>query len=409
MKIKSFTLKFIALGKDKKTYLRYYVTGSGKPMTKNIDCKMLLTPDQIKALNEGTLGGTIQKAAYQTRNRYMQIIETLNVRDNSYPTPQDIDDYFNLTEKALAIDYYINQYFHQLRRTAKTKETYGYALKEFKTYFNLNLQDKSIREIINKNTLLNFENHIIQYRIVAKKKPLTLVTIHNIKAMVLMFLNYLASEYNIPEIELELHMPASSSKYNLTPEDIQKLLSYNTKLKTKNEVLDIIRINQYIGLRISEILGLLKDNVVFQSDGTVGIKFNEFKKKKERTIIIVNQDAINIINEHLHADKSEKLFGINNYHTFTQALKKIAKDVFKEETIKLYTVNTSINDYQTVKKCDAISSHTFRRFAIQQNIVKYGIDVARTFSGHTDYQTITKHYADYINKKDLKGKLLKNQ
>lgn len=174
-------------------------------------------------------------------------------------------------------------------------------------------------------------------------------------------------------------------------------------------MLDIIRINQYIGLRISEILGLLKDNVVSQSDGTVEIKFNEFKKKKERTIIIVNQDAINIINEHLHADKSEKLFGINNYHTFTQALKKIAKDVFKEETIKLYTVNTSINDYQTVKKCDAISSHAFRRFAIQQNIVKYGIDVARTFSGHTDYQTITKHYADYINKKDLKGKLLKNQ
>jgi hypothetical protein len=64
MTIKSYTLKFLALGKDKKTYLRYYVTASGKQMTKNIDCKMVLTPDQIKALNERTPGGTIQKAAY---------------------------------------------------------------------------------------------------------------------------------------------------------------------------------------------------------------------------------------------------------------------------------------------------------------------------------------------------------
>ena len=58
---------------------------------------MVLTADQIKALNEGTLGGNIQKVAFQIRRKYQDVIEVLNVRDNSYPLPQQIDEYFNVT------------------------------------------------------------------------------------------------------------------------------------------------------------------------------------------------------------------------------------------------------------------------------------------------------------------------
>ena len=83
--------------------------------------------------------------------------------------------------------------------------------------------------------------------------------------------------------------------------------------------------------------------------------------------------------------------------------------MFKDATVKIYKITTAYTKYLDVKKCDAISSHAFRRFAIERNISKYGIDVARSFSGHSDYQVITKHYAQFMNKEDLKEKLLKNQ
>ena len=75
---------------------------------------MVLTADQIKALNEGTLGGNIQKVAFQIRRKYQDVIEVLNARDNSYPLPQQIDEYFNVTEKQLQIEYQINQFMHSL-------------------------------------------------------------------------------------------------------------------------------------------------------------------------------------------------------------------------------------------------------------------------------------------------------
>jgi len=43
MKIRKFTLKFVALGKEKKTYLRYYVTNEGKGESYNIPCDVVLS------------------------------------------------------------------------------------------------------------------------------------------------------------------------------------------------------------------------------------------------------------------------------------------------------------------------------------------------------------------------------
>jgi len=63
-------------------------------------------------------------------------------------------------------------------------------------------------------------------------------------------------------------------------------------------------------------------------------------------------------------------------------------------------------EYAEVLKYKAISSHSFRRFAIERNIVKYGIDVARQFSGHSDTAIVFKHYADWMKAEDLKSKLL---
>lgn len=45
MKIKKFTLKFVAPGKDKKTYLRYYVTNTGKGESYNIPRDAVFSAD----------------------------------------------------------------------------------------------------------------------------------------------------------------------------------------------------------------------------------------------------------------------------------------------------------------------------------------------------------------------------
>jgi len=88
---------------------------------------MVLTADQIKALNEGTLGGNIQKVAFQIRRKYQDVIEVLNARDNSYPLPQQIDEYFNVTEKQLQIEYQINQFMHSLdvKKSKGTRRNYS--------------------------------------------------------------------------------------------------------------------------------------------------------------------------------------------------------------------------------------------------------------------------------------------
>ena len=62
-----------------------------------------------------------------------------------------------------------------------------------------------------------------------------------------------------------------------------------------------------------------------------------------------------------------------------------------------------------VNKWKAITSHAFRRYAIERNIVDYGIDVARSLSGHADTAIMFKHYAGFMDGKDLKKKLLKNR
>jgi integrase len=88
-------------------------------------------------------------------------------------------------------------------------------------------------------------------------------------------------------------------------------------------------------------------------------------------------------------------------------LQVICKEVFKEEKVLIYKQTEYFNDYKEYFKWQAISSHAFRRFAIERNVDEFGIETARTLSGHSDYATIIKHYSDYMNANDLKKKLLK--
>jgi integrase len=408
MKIKKFTLKFIALGKDKKTYLRYYCTNNGKGESYNIPCDIVLTTEQLVALNKGELGTLVQKQLFAIKDEKLQAIRRFAVANNTYPTAEQLRIYDKSVFSTFNIEYYINQYMHRLTDVKEvrpsTKRVYAYALKKFKGYYVGNLLDYSIEEILNKNTIITY-GMVLKERAKLKSKNITPAHIHNYQSIVIRFLNYVAEQLNLPKIEFFLKLPEYSSKWHIDETDVKRLLAHNPKTKTEIVIQDIIRINQLIGLRIGELLTVEKDNVKFDND-CVYIRFAEHKKKQERTVVVVDKQAINIMKKYVNRGVERYLWSFQHHNWFNVVLRNIAKEVFKEETVRVYKNTIRGVGYVDLFKYNAISSHSFRRFAIERNIVKYGIDVARTFSGHTDTAIMHKHYAGWMNENDLKNKLL---
>ena len=403
MKIKKFTLKFVALGKDKKTYLRYYCTVNGKGESYNIPCDINLPPDQLAALNDGTLGNLVQKQLFNLRDKKEQAIRRFAVANNTYPTAEQLKIYDKSVFSTFNIDYYVNQYMKQLQIKPGSKRVYSYALKAFKNHYKNNLLSSTIEEIISKDTVVKY-GFLFKEFAKLKSKNITTTHIHNYQSIVIRFLNYVAGELNLPKIDFFLHLPAYSSKWHIDETDIQRLLDYEAKTKTEPIIQDIIRINSLLGLRIGELLTIEKDNIKI-SDDSVSIRFAEHKKDKERTVVIVDQQAIAIIKKYVF-EADNYLWSFHNHNWFNVVLRDIAKEVFKEEKVKIYKNRLTGMEYVEVLKYKAISSHAFRRFAIERNIVKYGIDVARSMSGHSDTAIVFKHYAGWMNENDLKNKLL---
>lgn len=405
MKIKNGTLKFVALGKDKKTYLRYYCTVNGKGESYNIPCDVNLTSDQLIAINKGELGGMIQKHLFNLRDEKEQAIRKFTVANNTYPTAEQLKIYDKSVFSTFNIEYYINQYMKQLINVKPaSKRVYSYALKRFKDYYIKNLLSHSIEEIVNKETIAKY-GFILKEHAKLNKKNITSTHIHNYQVIAIRFLNYVAGNLNLQKIDFFLKLPAYSSKWHIDEIDVKRLLKYKPKTKTEPIVQDIIRINSLIGLRIGELLTIEKSNIKIAADA-VYIRFAEHKKDKERTVVIVDKQATNIIRKYVNRGEGKYLWSFQKHNWFNVVLRNIAKEVFKKETVNVYKNRLTGMEYVEVLKSNAISSHSFRRFAIERNIVKYGIDVARTFSGHTDTAIMHKHYAGWMNENDLKNKLL---
>ncbi|MZQ50417.1 MAG: tyrosine-type recombinase/integrase [Bacteroidales bacterium] len=404
MKISKYTLRYIALGKEKKTYLRYFVTVNGKGETYNIPCDVILSAEQLQQLNNGTLGGMIQKELYRIRDEKRQTIERFALANNTYPTAQQLRIWNKLVFSNFKIEYWIRKYLQNLHIKPSSIRVYAYAISKFKTFYKNNLGHLNIEEIISKNTISMFGDNL---KIMGKfnGKNNTFVHIHNYQSIVIRFLNYVAENSNLPKIEFFLRQPSHSSKWHIDYNDYNRLLQHKPKTKTETVVLDIIKINSKIGLRINELLNIEKDNITV-ADDCVYIKFLEHKKSKERTVVVVDAEAMNLIKKYMNINETY-IFPFQHHNWFNTVLRSIAKEVFKNETVKIYKNTIKVNGYVDVYKYKAISSHSFRRYAIERNIAEYGVDVARTFSGHQDTQVLYKHYADFMHSEDLKKRLLK--
>lgn len=158
MRIKTYTLRFIKLGKYNQIYLRYFVTNNKKGETLNIPCDVVLNDGQLRLLKTGNLGGLIQKQLYLFRDEKVQVIERFNIKNNTYPSAEQLRAYFNTVFSKLDIEYHINKYLQSLKSVKpSTKKVYGHALNVFKTYFINNLSAYSINEIVNKNVVVDYD------------------------------------------------------------------------------------------------------------------------------------------------------------------------------------------------------------------------------------------------------------
>jgi len=415
MKIKKYTLKFIG-GKDNKVYLRYFATiekGVGKTYDKPIDVR--LRKEDLTQLNANNLGGIVQKECNRVKEQIVNDIEMFNAKTNTYPTPDQLRTYNNAIYSVFDIGYHINQFYKSLTADgvkSSSKTTYGYTLRRFKEYFILNLLKYTVSEMISQNVINEFGKWLVTRRKFIDtivKKDISKISVYNQQMILFKFLNYVAKEYNLSKVEDFLVRPKSGQKYHITEEDVQRILKFKPKSLPQKEVLDIIKINKFVGLRIGEILTIDKRNVVIND--ICEINFKEHKKDRTRTVVIVNKEAIKIIADHLKHNYNPKsndlLFHFNDRSPFNKLLGVICKEVFKEEKVMIFKQTEYFNDYKEYFKWKAISSHAFRRFAIERNVAEFGIETARTLSGHSDYATIIKHYSDFLNANDLKNKLLK--
>lgn len=406
-KIKKFSLKLICLGSEVKnkmfkTYFRYSCTHNGKQVFWHYPTDCLLTKDQVKLINENNLGGSIQADLDNIKANILNVINGLSVKFNSYPTPNQLKEIFDAAETFQPMSYFVNQYLKNLDVRPSSKSIFAGHIDYFMKFYNSNLTKITLEQIISENTIHQFGRWLLETNKVQGSK-FGEVSKHNTQATVIKFLNYIAKERNIKILENVLKVRPTNEQFKLSKADFERLINFNES--NKHQIIqDYIYINSFIGLRVSEFVGIQKSNVTFHPN-YIEIKFSEWKKNTTRTVVLVDLKAIELIRGYL-LGASGILFDVHRTK-FNTMLKALAKDVFKEEKIILHDGEKNITvEYLKAKK---ISSHAIRRYAVQQNIVKYGVDTAKTFSGHYGYQTINKYAKEFLETEDVLKKLLKKK
>ena len=398
--LKSYTLKYYCLGQPIKgsnfrVYLRYYVTLNGKPVSVNLNTKYTLNKEQVKMLNANEFSGAIQHDLNKVKSNVIQIIEGLNIQYNSYPTPSQLKEYMSDAQDMLPMEKYVSDFLKELVTKKSSKYIYSLRIKQFKRYYDLNLTKTPLQTIVNKTTIEKYGDWLKkQYMVRDEKKPLGKAYIHDLKSAAIRLLNYIAEKHKIQVIPFYLKAPKYSDQYTPTENEFQKLITVKCEGNIRL-IQDLIYINSFIGIRIEELLSLMSDNITFNGDHAE-IHFTDFKHSTGRDVILMDEKAIALLKHHINM-AGEKIYDISA-STFNRNLKKLATLALSKKRVTLYSVDIDDNQTHLIEK--VITSHCIRRYAIIHNIAKYGIDVAKTFSGHSNYHTVEKHYArEHMQKK----------
>jgi hypothetical protein len=124
--IRHYTVNFFGLGKVNKNamqsvYIRYLYTFAGEKYTMNFETGYQLSKEQIILLKSNQLNGAIQENLIKQKSQLIQIVETLNLRDNSYPDKVTLKEYFYKTINILTIEHYLNLFLRSLKCKEQSK------------------------------------------------------------------------------------------------------------------------------------------------------------------------------------------------------------------------------------------------------------------------------------------------
>lgn len=415
MIIRNYTLNFIRLGKPLNNqypiYLRYFYTLNQKKYTYNYNCETLLSIEQLQQLKEEKLSHTIQLPLLHKKKKLEELITALYIKHNQFPDSTILKDYVTVRTKEFTLQSHIDDFLNTLKYKAKkvSIRKYREGLKHLEKYFNLNQKHfKSFDDLVTERTIKNLEKYLDALAI---ERAISNNSFKNYIEITIRFLNFLAKKYSITPIEYKVKIPLLSEKIHITESEFHKLVDYDiTTVRLRNDckinikqAQDIAYINSFIGLRINELLLVKKANVEFNTDHIV-IKFYEQKKNDIRQILIVDQKGIELLEQYSSQSQSDYLFNISST-VFNNNLKRLAKLVGMTEPVEFKKNYRTETITITKPKWKLITSHALRRYAVNQNVVKYGIDIARQFSGHKDYATIKKNYMRNINQQELLERL----
>ena len=402
MEIRNYTLNFVRLGKPLNNqypiYLRYFYTLNQKKCSYNYNCNTQLTIEQLNQLKTNQLTSSIQLPLLQEKERLEQIITALYIQYDQYPEAETLKECLTVRAKKFTIKSLIEEFIKSHKYKAKeiSLKKYRESLKHLETYINYNPKYfNTYNDLVTERTIKSLENYLDGLVSIGLKK-ISNNTFKNTISMTVRFLNYVAKKYNLTPLEYKVKIPLLSEKVHITQSEFNNMITYNVndsglrKDHRANLKLtqDLVYTNSYVGLRINEFLKLKKSNLTFNDDH-ISIRFYEQKKNDIREIIIIDKKAIDIIRQYSNQSKTEFVFNLY-VNVFNNSLKTLARltgmtepvDYIKNYRTKIVTL--------TEPKWKLISSHAIRRYAVNQNVVRYGIDVARQFSGHKDYSTIKK-------------------
>ncbi len=404
--IKSYTLKYYCLGnpiKDNlfKVYLRYYVTLVGKTQSANLNTGYTMTKVQVKMLNANELSGVQQNDLNKIKSNILQIVEGLNAAYNTYPTPEQLKEFLTDMQHEQPMEQYISDYLKGLKIKGSTKRLYSSRLQHWKKFYSLNLTKTPIQSLINKVTIEKFGFYLKNLHVATAKQPIGDIQIFHLQSEAIRLLNTIAEKQNLLPIPYYLSMPKISEQYTPSDDEFEQLVSIEC-IGTTKMVQDLIYINSFIGIRVDELLNIKKGNITFFNNHVI-IHFTDFKNSKARDVVLMDRKAIDLLKFYVKTSGEDKLV-VFSVETFNNNLKKLAQLAFDGKSVYLYNTKKE-NDVKYIIS-DIISSHCIRRYAIIKNIEKYGIDVARTFSGHSSYEIVVRHYAkEFLDKKAVLEKM----
>lgn len=207
------------------------------------------------------------------------------------------------------------------------------------------------------------------------------------------------------------------NREQLTEIEIQKILSVapkiraqveSGKIKEKKEntlltVLDMVRLNIEIGLRIQDLLELKSNDVhIYPKEAYLEVSAIE-KTERPYKIPIIDQKVIKVLKNYKNDDG--KLFPQMSIVTFNKSLRYLAElaGLTAVKDHHIYSLGRKVTVQK--RKCDLLSSHSLRKTSINRNIMTYGRDIAKVISQHKS-ESGFKPYVDYNDYDVIRDRML---